>query len=74
MSTPAFTLAEKRARLARLVAAETKVLVGQSYTVDGIAYTRANYGELRAAIDKLALEITQEDRGGIRVQRVVLGD
>lgn len=48
---PGITLAQAEQRLADYMAAEEKVLEGQSYTIAGRSLTRANLREIREGID-----------------------
>lgn len=45
------TLAQAEAKLAEYLAAETKVLKGQSVTIDGETLTRANLDMIQRGID-----------------------
>ena len=45
------TAAQATAKLAEYLAAETKVLAGQAYTIGGRSMTRANLKEIREGID-----------------------
>lgn len=67
----AMTLAEKKTLHAAYVTAETKVLLGQSYSIGGKNFTRANLREIREERVRLGREIDAEERGGIRIRRVV---
>lgn len=57
----AFTLAELRSRLALYVAAEAKILAGQSYQLGERRLQRADLGEVRAEIRTLAADIARAE-------------
>lgn len=53
--------AELVARLAELRTAETRILQGQSYSVDGFSLTRANLGEVQDQIRRVLRDIQMHD-------------
>lgn len=68
----ALTLQQLRDRLTAYVAAETRILAGQSYQLGERRLQRADLAEVRAAIDELSSQITRMEsatspsRGRIR--------
>jgi hypothetical protein len=54
---PGLPLATLQSRLAAYLAAETKILGSQAYTVDGLASQRASLAEVRKAIDEIQTQI-----------------
>ncbi|KQT10974.1 DUF6148 family protein [Ramlibacter sp. Leaf400] len=70
------TLAQAEAQLALYLAAEQKVLQGQSYEIAGRKLTRANLGEIHAGItlwDGRAKELSARAAGRGRTRTVVVG-
>lgn len=61
------TLADAEARLAEYMAAETKVLSGQSYTIAGRSLTRANLKEIQDGIALWDSRVKRLSRGGLRI-------
>lgn len=59
--------AAAQARLDLYLAAEAKVLAGQSYSIGGRSLTRANLKEIREGIDYWESKIQQLSSGGRRV-------
>lgn len=53
--------AELVARLAELRTAETRILQGQSYSVDGFSLTRANLAEVQEQIRRVLRDIQMHD-------------
>lgn len=58
-------------RLTRYIAAETKILSGQAYSIGNRSLTRADLKEVRAEIIYLYSEIAKLQGGSIKLQRVV---
>lgn len=65
------TLTQAEAKLTAWMAADTAVASGQSYTIDGRSFTRANAAEIRANIeywDRKCLRLS--GRSGLKVRGV----
>lgn len=70
------TLAQAEAQLAAYLDAETKVLGGQSYEINGRKLTRANLDEIQRGIDAWNARVStlsQRGTGRSRARTVVLG-
>ena len=65
------TLEQAQARLALYEAAEAKVLAGQSYSHDGVTWTRANLAAIQQGIAIYERKVAALSRCGIRVRGVV---
>ena len=64
----------QRSRLRQYVEAESAILRGQSYTLEGRSLTRADLSEVREAIDELlasGVTLEDEERRGRRTMRAV---
>jgi len=57
-------------RLAEYEAAETAVLLSQSYSISGRSVTRANLNEIRKAIDYYSQMADRDTNGGITVRGI----
>jgi len=64
------TLAQAEAQLASYLAAETAVLGGQAYTLNGRQLTRANLQFIQQGIETWNRRVQKLDRGGIRARSV----
>lgn len=72
-----FKLEAYKARLASYMAAELKILEGQSYSIGSRSLTRANLGEVQLMIKELEAKINAlESRGSTkrRVKRFIPRD
>lgn len=73
---PAITLAQAEAQLALYLAAEEKVLTGQSYEIAGRKLTRANLAEIQRGVEiwqGRVVTLTNKSRGRSRARTVVPG-
>lgn len=71
------TLADAEARLAAYLAAEEKVLLGQSYEIGDRKLTRANLGEIRDGIntwDARVKNLAQASSGRSRARTMIVKD
>ena len=66
------TLAQAQAKLDKWLAADDAVATGQSYMIDGIAFTRANAKMIRDNIDYWNNKVAELDAGGGRTVKGVL--
>lgn len=64
------TLADAEAKLTEYLSAETKVLSGQSYTINGRSMTRADLAEIQSGIDAWDSRVKRLSRGGLRMTQV----
>lgn len=64
------TLAVAEARLTEYLAAEERVLAGQSYTINGRSLSRANLSEIQKGIDTWNNRVQKLTRGGSRVRQI----
>ncbi len=62
------TKAQAESRLTEYLSAESAVLSGQSYSVQGRALTRANLREIREGIAYWDAKVQKLDSGGLRVR------
>ena len=67
------TLAEAEARLTAYLAAEEKVLSGQSYTIGDRTLTRANLKEIQEGSKIWDARVKGLSNGGIRIRHGVSG-
>lgn len=70
------TLDQAQAKLDEYLAAETKVLAGQAYTIGGRSMTRADLGEIRAGVDVWNTRVINLSRiasGRSRARTIVAG-
>lgn len=70
------TLAQAEAQLALYLAAEEKVLSGQSYEIAGRKLTRANLAEIQQGVatwNQRARELTTAATGRSRARTIVVG-
>lgn len=70
------TLDQAQAKLDEYLAAETKVLAGQAYTIGGRSMTRADLGEIRAGIDawnSRVINLSRVSSGRSRARTIVAG-
>jgi hypothetical protein len=73
---PAITLAQAEAQLALYLAAEQKVLTGQSYEIAGRKLTRANLAEIHQGVEiwqARVVTLTNKAAGRSRARTVVPG-
>lgn len=68
------TLAQAEAQLALYLAAEERVLAGQSYTINGRSLTRADLDSIQQGIDLWDRRVKRLSRGGLRVGYAVPKD
>jgi len=61
------TLAQAQAKLELWLAAEDRIAAGQSYSIAGRSLTRADLGEVEAAIDRWNKRVQNLSRGGLSV-------
>jgi hypothetical protein len=62
------TAAQAEAQLAAYLAAETAVLLGQSYTIAGRSLTRANLKDIREGIEYWSAKAASAARTGIKIR------
>ena len=62
------TLAQAEAKLTEYLAAETKVLSGQAYSIAGRSFTRANLKEIRDGISYWEAKVKSLTRGGLTMK------
>ena len=65
------TLAVAQEKLDGWLAAEDKLMAGQSYSINGRTLTRVNLAEVRDAIDSWDRRVKRLTRGGIRISHGV---
>jgi len=65
------SLADAEAKLALYMAAEERVLAGQSYTIGGRTLNRANLKEIQDGIDTWDKRVKRLFRGGARMRQAV---
>lgn len=66
------TLAQSEAKLAEYLAAETAVLSGQDFTIDGTRFTRADLAAVQKGIEIWNARVAKYSRtGGIRIAEVI---
>ena len=68
------TLAQAQAQLDAYLAAETAVLAGQSYEINGRRLDRARLAEIQQGIDRWnrrVVSLSQSDSGGSRSRTIV---
>lgn len=73
---PAITLAQAEAQLALYLAAEEKVLLGQSYEIAGRKLTRANLADIQKGVELWQgriVSLTNRSNGRSRARTVVPG-
>jgi len=64
---PVFTETQCQEQLDKYLQAEERILAGQSYTIKGRTFTRADLEAVQAGIKLWSKRLTRARRGGMRI-------